>query len=81
MDWREFTGQPTVSLAPAAKKGLQVGLVGLASVATGRGPGGTGTGGALVAGDVARGLIRVVERDSARGWTVAAGWVGASLIE
>lgn len=81
MDWREFTGSPTVSLAPAFKKGLKVGLVGLSSVVTGRGPGGTGTGGELVLGDIKRGLIRVVERDSARGWTVAAGWIGASMIE
>lgn len=81
MDWREFTGSPTVSLAPAFKKGLNVGLVGLSSVVTGRGPGGTGTGGELVLGDIKRGLIRVIERDSARGWTVAAGWIGASMAE
>lgn len=81
MDWREFTGSPTVSLAPSVKRGLEVGLVGLSSFATRKGPGGTGDGGALLVSDVSRGLVRVIERDSARGWTVAAGWLCASMIE
>lgn len=79
MDWREFSGIATSSLAEG--KFLTRGLVGLTAVASGKGLGGTGVGGKLVEGDVARGLTRVVESDPLRGWAVAIGWMFASMIE
>lgn len=79
MDWREFSGVSTVSIA--ARPSLAPGLVGLASAVTKKGPGGTGPSGSIVAGDVTRGLLRVIEPDPMRGWAVALGWAGASAAE
>jgi hypothetical protein len=64
-----------------ASKSIGAGLLGLAAAATGKGTGGTGIGGEIAAGDVARGLLRVVESDPRRGWAVAAGWMLASMME
>ncbi|KAK4055026.1 hypothetical protein OIO90_003367 [Microbotryomycetes sp. JL221] len=78
MDWREFTGRSTASLA--AKKNLAPGLVGLTVLTTGKGPGGTGPDGALTSQDIIRGLIRVIESDSGRGWAVALGWSLGAMV-
>ncbi|GAA5875354.1 hypothetical protein JCM8547_003212 [Rhodosporidiobolus lusitaniae] len=72
MDWRAFTGS-TVSGVPASRA-LQPGLAGLAAAAG-------GTAGKIDAGELARGVVRVVEGDALRGWAVAVGWVAASMVD
>lgn len=79
MDWREFTGRSTASLA--ARRTLPPGLVGLATLTTGKAPGGTGPDGDITSSDVLRGLVRVIEPDAARGWAVAFGWSFGAMIE
>ncbi|KAL8286928.1 hypothetical protein RQP46_003934 [Phenoliferia psychrophenolica] len=76
MDWREFSGLSTVSLAAA--KGAPGGLIGLAAAAK---AGGQAAISDITIGDLARGLVRVVEGDPMRGWVVALGWVLASLLD
>ncbi|KAI5475523.1 integral membrane protein SYS1-like protein [Pseudohyphozyma bogoriensis] len=69
MDWREFLGRSTVSIATS--RGVGGGLVGLS--------GKVGEGVSLE--DLREGLVRVVENDPMRGWVVALGWVLASLVD
>lgn len=76
MDWREFSGLSTVSLAAA--RGAPGGLIGLAAAAK---AGGQAAISDITVGDLTRGLVRVVEGDPMRGWVVALGWVLASLLE
>ncbi|KAM0791769.1 hypothetical protein ACM66B_004033 [Microbotryomycetes sp. NB124-2] len=78
MDWREFTGRSTASLA--ARRHLSPGLVGLATLTTGKGPGGTGPDGQLTSRDIINGLVRVIESDPGRGWATAMGWSLGSMI-
>ncbi|GAA5920295.1 hypothetical protein JCM1841_003031 [Sporobolomyces salmonicolor] len=74
MDWRAFTGR-TVSSIPATRT-LQPGLAGLAAAT-----GGVAAEAKVDAAELARGVVRVMEWDSARGWAVALGWVSASMID
>ncbi|KAK4050670.1 hypothetical protein OIV83_003396 [Microbotryomycetes sp. JL201] len=78
MDWREFTGQSTASLA--ARRSLQPGLVGLATLTTGKGPGGTGPDGHITSRDIINGLVRVIPADPGRGWAAALGWSLGSMV-
>lgn len=72
MDWRAFTGR-TVSGLPA-RKYADAGLASL-HAANASLPDGLSQEG------VVRGLVRLVPRNSMRGWAVALGWVIASMGE
>lgn len=76
MDWREFSGLSTVSLAAA--RGAPGGLIGLTAAAK---AGGQAAIVDITVADLTRGLVRVVEGDPMRGWVVALGWILASLLE
>jgi len=87
MDWREFTGLPTVSL-PRAAFGVTERFVSLTLAEAGQGwrermiLAAKGVGGMQVGRDeLLVGLMRVIRRDSGRAWAVALGWMAASLIE
>lgn len=87
MDWREFTGLPTVSLPRAAFGGAER-LVSLTLAEAGVGwkermiSAAKGVGGMQVGrDDLLVGVMRVIRRDSARGWAVAVGWALATLLE
>lgn len=80
MDWREFVGAPTVSL-PAEGRSAHGGWITL-SRASGVGPDEAGTARTQVSvHEVAEGLLRIVESDSARGWATAVCWMLASFMD
>jgi hypothetical protein len=80
MDWREFLGVSTVSIA--AFKGRLGGLIGLDAAEAFRTAGRAALSQTEVnLDDISAGLVRVVEADPMRGWVVSLGWVLASLVE
>lgn len=88
IDWREFVGISTVSIAAA--KGSPGGLMGLSAARVVKEAAGGRSGNVAAAlaaaaevtvGDLSQGLVRIVEADPMRGWVVALGWILTSLLE
>ncbi|SCV73584.1 BQ2448_7510 [Microbotryum intermedium] len=89
MDWREFIGRPTTSLA--TRRSLPAGLVGLdvfQAVSTSGARGlkaliAEGDGQAVHVGvkEITEGLVRVLEYDQFRGWVVALAWCITALVD
>lgn len=74
MNWRSFSGATASGIG--ASRALPAGLASLASAQAG-----VGAAGGMDKAELARGVVRVVARDSFRGWAVALGWVAASMAE